>query len=303
MVRRAAGVLGAPLLVASLAGCGEVLDFPEDPELIPSGPWRCLEAPVAPPEPTSPTATVRFRACDFISGCTVPVTGLSARLCDKLDVGCNNPRATGIVDEGGELVFEVPTAGRGFDGFLEVSTEVAPCYDVDVFGAAGEGLLCSLAPACDPAAPSPACDVPIYYPVLWFFNPPVVNDLEQPILLQLYPSASLPLVVNAAGGTLAPGTGSLFVTALDCDGRPAPDVSLEIAEYQDEATSLYFDSGVISNTAAETDSSGVGGFIRIPPGFVEVTGLHRDGLSVGEVGVQTNPAFVTYTVLAPTPAP
>ncbi len=287
------------LLFATLASCAEVLDIPTDLELAPTGPWRCLDTAAQLAAPSAPTATVRFHACDFISNCTLPVTGLRARLCDKLDVGCNNPRLVDIRDTAGELVVEVPTGARGFDGYLEVSTSLARCYDTEVFGNAALGLLCQLAPGCDPMQPSAACDVPTYSPVLWFFNPPVVSDIEEPIPLQLYPSASLPTVVDAAGGTLAPGTGSVFMTAIDCDGRPAPGVTLDIAEYEDEVTPLYFDSGVISNTASETDSSGVGGFIRIPPGFVEITGLNRADAPVAKVGVQANAAFVTYTVLVP----
>jgi hypothetical protein len=293
----------ALLLVVPLAGCEEILDIPADLELVPSGPWRCLEQPVEPPVPTTETATVRFQACDFISNCTLPVTGLSARVCDKLDIGCNNPRNADIRDAEGLLEFEVPTGPYGFDGYVEVSTTLGRCYDTTMFGAAAEGLLCQLAPGCDLSAPGPACDVPTYAPVMWFFNPPVVADIEQPIALQLYPSASLPLVVDAAGGMLVPGTGSVFMTVVDCDGQPAPGISLEIAEYQNEATSLYFDSGVISNTVKETDATGVGGFIRIPPGFVEITGLDRSAVPVGEVGVQANANFATYTVLVPTASP
>lgn len=300
-LHRRAYLAAVPLLLGSVAGCAEILDIPDTDTLAlaPSGPWRCLEAPSEPAVPRSPTATVRFQACDFISNCTVPVTGLRARLCDKLDVGCNSPRQVDIRDRGGLLELSVPTGARGFDGYLEVSTAVAPCYDKGAFGEAAPGLLCQLAPGCDLAAPTEACNVPIYSPVLWFFNPPVVADIVQPISLALYPSASLPLVVDAAGGSLAPGTGSVFMTVIDCDGKPASGVTLDIAEYQDEATSLYFDSGVISNTVSETDASGVGGFIRIPPGFVEITGLARDDVPVAKVGVQANPFFVTYTVLAP----
>lgn len=289
-----------PLLLP-LSGCAEVLDIPDTDTLAlaPSGPWRCLEEPSAPPQPRAPTATVRFQACDFISSCTLPVRGLRARVCDKLDVGCLSPRQIDIHDVGGQVEFAVPTGPRGFDGYLEVSTTLARCYDTSVFGEAARGLLCQLAPECDLAAPSELCDVPVYSPVLWFFNPPVIADIESPIPLQLYPSASLPLIVDAAGGSLAPGTGSVFATVLDCDGRPAPDITLQIAEYENVASRLYFDSGVISNTALETDATGVGGFIRIPPGFVELTAVTREGVPVAKVGVQANPAFVTYTVLAP----
>jgi hypothetical protein len=57
----------------------------------------------------------------------------------------------------------------------------------------------------------------------------------------------------------------------------------------------------MSNTASQTDSSGVGGFIRIPPGFVEITGVTQDGVRVGRVGVQASATFTTYTTLMPTP--
>lgn len=291
-----------PLALGALGGCAQVLDLPDSStlSLAPSGPWRCLDAPSAPLLPSSATATVRFQACDFIANCTLPVSGLHARVCDKLDVGCLSPREANIQDKGGLVEFTVPTGPRGFDGYLEVSPTLAACYDRKVFGdAAAAGLICQLAPDCDPAAPTDACNVPIYFPVLWFFNPPVVADVETPIPLQLYPSASLPLVLNAAGGTIAPGTGSVFMTVVDCDGKPASGVSLQIAEHGDVADALYFDSGVLSNTATETDASGIGGFIQIPPGFVEITGINRDGVPVAKVGVQSNPDFVTFTVLAP----
>jgi hypothetical protein len=287
--------------IAALAGCAQVLDLPDTStlSLAPSGPWSCLENPAEPPLPSSTTASVSFQACDFISNCTLPVEGLHARLCDKLDVGCLSPRELDIQDSGGFVELPVPTGQRGFDGYLEVSTGLARCYDTAVFGEVAPNVLCQFVPQCDRAAPSAACDVPIYQPVLWFFNPPVVADMETPIPLQLYPSASLPLVLDAAGGTIIPGTGAVFMTVIDCEGKPAAGIHLEIAEYGDVADALYFDSGVLSNTATKTDASGVGGFIHIPPGFVEITGLDAEGVPVAKVGVQVSPVFVTYTVLAP----
>jgi hypothetical protein len=299
----AARALGATLALYALSGCAELLDIPSTDtlSLAASGPWRCLSAPVEPVAPRESSAIVRFQVCDFISNCTLPVTGLSARLCDKLDIGCINPRVDGIRDTNGLIEVEVPTGPRGFDGYLQVFTTVAPCFDTEVFGSAAEGLLCQLAPECDQAAPTAACNVPTYSPAMWFFNPPVVADLEQPISLQLYPTAALPLVLDAAGGELVPGTGSVFMTVVDCDGQPAAGITLEIAEYEDVADPLYFDSGVISNTASQTDAAGIGGFIRIPPGFVEITGVDSDGIPMSKVGVQASAGFVTLTVLAPSP--
>jgi hypothetical protein len=300
---RAAPMVVASLSLITLAGCAEILDIPSTStlELAASGPWRCLDAPPQPPAaPSQSRASVRFQACDSISECTTPVTNLTARLCDKLDIGCNTPRIDGVEDRNGVIEVEVPTGSSGFEGYLQVSTPVAPCFDTATFGAAAEGLLCQLAPACDQSAPTAACDTPVYVPVLWFFNPPVVADVAQPIPLELYPSAALPLVLDAAGGEFVPGTGAVFLTVLDCDGRPASGITLEVAEHEEEAYPLYFDSGVISNTASQTDATGVGGFIRIPPGFVEVTGVTQDGVVVGKVGVYASGTSVTYTVLTPT---
>jgi len=300
----AARTLAALLAFHVLPGCADILDLPRTDalSLSPTGPWRCLSEPPDAVAPAASSATVRFQVCDFISNCTVPVTGLQARLCDKLDIGCNNPRVTGIHDTNGFIEVEVPMSEGGFDGYLQVLPAVAPCFDTQVFGAAAQGLLCQLAPTCDLAAPTEVCNVPVYSPAMWFFNPPVVADHEQPIALELYPTAALPLILDAAGGELVPGTGSVFMTVVDCDGQPAPGVHLEIAEYEDVAAPLYFDSGVISNTASQTDSAGIGGFIRIPPGFVEITGVDSDGVPVSKVGLQASAGFVTLTTLPPSPA-
>ena len=298
---RVARTAAVPLALAALSGCADILDLPKTDtlSLAPEGPWRCLDKAADAVVPAASTATVRFQVCDFISNCTVPVTGLQARLCDKLDVGCLSPRVTNLHDQNGLIEVEVPMGARGFDGYLQVLPAVAPCFDTQVFGSAAQGLLCQLAPLCDQAHPSDACNVPVYSPAMWFFNPPVVADDEQPIALELYPTAALPLVLDAAGGELVPGTGSVFMTVVDCDGQPAPDIHLEIAEYEDVAAPLYFDSGVISNTASQTDAAGIGGFIRIPPGFVEITGVDSDGVDVAKVGLQASAGFVTLTVLAP----
>jgi hypothetical protein len=59
---------------------------------------------------------------------------------------------------------------------------------------------------------------------------------------------------------------------------------------------------VLSNTASQTDSAGIGGFIRIPPGFVEITGVDDDGVPMAKVGLQASAGFVTLTVLTPSSA-
>lgn len=296
------------IVVLGLCGCAEFLDIPDEPREVARGPWRCLDesferigGDVLPSTPASqgePTARVSVRACDFVSGCMQPVTGLSARLCNKRDVGCTNPRQEGLRDVDGELSLRVPSSGSGFDGYLKVDAPLAPCNEDSAFPDTG-GALCALVPDCDRASADARCLIPTYAPALLFFNPPIVADVPAPIPLQLLPSPALPAVVEAAGADLDPTTGNLFITALDCDGRPAAGVTYAIAQHRDRVTALYVDSGVVSDTVFETDDSGIGGFVGVPPGFVQVTGYAPDGTAIGEIGLQAAPFTLTYSTMAP----
>lgn len=290
--------------LVSVAACQAILDLPEDPRLL--APWRCLDEPLQPAAPESATAVVRIQACDWVTtNCSQPVTGVTAALCDKKDVTCASPIRADIHDLDGEFVFEVNTGGimgSGFDGYLTVSTPTAKCTDEMIFGPKAQAL-CSAAPGCDPNSGN-ACDIPIFTPSLLFLNPPVRADLAEPIPLPLIPTAAVQPLHEAIGRPFDPTTGYIFVTTLDCDGKRAAGVRLSLNRDQDRATLLYVESGVIS-AAMQTDESGVGGYIHVPAGFVEVSGsvfapdqvLRR----VGEVGLQVKPFTISYAMLAPSP--
>jgi len=109
--------------------------------------------------------------------------------------------------------------------------------------------------------------------------------------------------VQAAGTNLDPTTGNLFITAVDCDGAPAAGVSYSIDADPDLVTQLYMHGGAVSDTNLQTDDSGIGGFLGVPPGFAEVQGYNRRYQKVGVIGVQTEPFTVTYSALAPEPEP
>ncbi len=294
--------VGGLLLVLTPVACSQVLDIPSDPKLLATGPWRCLgqSLAMAPAAPVNAQANVRVQACNFISDCTTNATGLTARLCDKRDVGCNNPRSTGITDTNGELRFQVPTAGGGFDGYLLVTSQAASCTDTQAFGAAAGKTLCDLvAPMCDTTAPDARCYLPVYAPAMLFFNPPIVADVDTPLPLQLFPTSGLPAVIGAAGIQVDPMAGNLFIQALDCDGKPASGVTYQMAQYEDQVSPLYVDNGIVSESVTHTDSTGVGGFVRVPPGFVSVTGYNSDSAAIGEIGVQAAPSVLTYSALLP----
>lgn len=280
-------------------GCGQVLDIPDDPQLVvDDGPWRCLGAIEPPKAPLGQTAKVRVAACNFVTDCAQPVTGLTVKLCNKKDVGCTNPLAENVSDVGGMLELNVPTPPGGFDGYLQILSTPALCTDESVFGPTG-AMLCGLSPSCDPKAPDDNCLVPTFAPAFLFFNPPVTADLTTPLPLPLLPSAALPSIVQAAGATLDPTTGNLFVTGIDCDGNPAAGVTYSITQASDKVTQLYVDNGVVSDTVFETDASGIGGFVGVPPGFAEVVGTNAAQQRIGKIGVQAAPFTLTYSALVP----
>src|SRR5688500_9409136 len=109
------------------AACAEVVSFPDDPRLVESGPWRCLGAQAPSDLGGQSTATVRMQVCDAFGDCSVPLGGLSAELCAKVDVGCTRPLDVEIREVDGLLEFDVPIGNDGFDGYLAVSSPSEPC--------------------------------------------------------------------------------------------------------------------------------------------------------------------------------
>ncbi len=283
----------------ALLGCSNVLDIPDDPMVIePTGPWSCLGDTPAAATPTEATARVMVSVCNFVDNCATPVTGLTVSACAKKDVNCTNPLVSDVMDDNGMITLDVPIGTTGFDGYLQIDSMPALCTDEQVFGAAG-AMLCGLSPSCDPMNPTDDCLVPTFAPALLFMNPPVTADLQQPLGLPLLPSAALPSIVQAAGAQLDPTTGNLFITAVDCDGNTSAGVTYSISQASDQVTQLYVDNGVVSDTVFETDRSGIGGFVGVPPGFAEVVGTNAEQQRIGKIGVLARPFTLTYSALVP----
>jgi hypothetical protein len=281
------------------AACAEVVSFPEDPRLVESGPWRCLgaEAPIDLGAET--TATVRMQLCDAFGECAVPLTGLSAQVCAKVDVGCTRPLDIDIREVDGLLEFDVPLGDDGFDGYLAVSSPSEPCTSPS-FGEAGAAL-CAANPACDPEQPDDSCLVPLYVRALWFFNPPIVADTPEPLRLSLLSTAAQPALTAASGGSFDPSTGSVVVTGFDCDGSRALGVSYDMRQHADAVSQWYMANGILTSNVAETDATGMGGFVGVPPGFADVEAYNSDNERVGGVGVQVSAGTISYASLVPAP--
>jgi hypothetical protein len=291
----------AAMLMLSVSGCADLLDIAENPVLVPHDPWMCEgDDTMQPATPAAEKATVRVHVCDFIStNCGMTVSGLTAKLCDKRDFSCSAPMMKDIRDVEGDLAVEVPTGGslgEGFDGYLQVDGPLVDC------SLAGPGA-CMLAPGCDPTAmmPNDKCKIPAYITGLLFFNPPVTNDTPRPMVLPLIPTvASLALVSAAGARSVDPTLGTVFATALDCEGQPASGLTFGVSTGAPMYGKLFQEKGVISSMAAATDSSGIGGLLGVPMGFTKVSafpvGTTRE---VASIGAQIVPRTVTYVTLIP----
>jgi len=294
---------GSFFLTLHALGCAAIVEFPDDPQLVarvelaedPS--WRCLAQPPAVHPADAPLAHVRVQACDALRGCATPVTGLSARLCNKLDADCVSPLLKDLSDVAGSFEFDVPTADSGFSGYLEVSAPLELCTS-ELFGEASP-LLCSLAPQCNPQAPDASCRVPLYMRALHFFNPPITADLPAPVVLSLQSSAAMPGIVRASGSDFDPTLGNLLVAAQDCTGSRAAGVRYELSDDYSPITQLYMDNGVLNSAKGATDATGIGAFAGVAAGFLSVTAYNRAGTRIGGIGVQVAPGAISYVTLEP----
>lgn len=290
----------------ALGACADLLDIPQDPVLASVDTWTCMTPPAA-AAPTSARALVRVHTCNFVStNCSSPVTGLKAQLCEKRDVNCAAPLKVDLPDENGEFHFDVPTGGvggPGFEGYLRISAPTELCTNYALFGS--DMLACALAPNCDPTQPDENCRIPTYAPSMLFFNPPVKADVAAPIVVPLIPSAATVSLVEAAGSRIAdPTSGSVFVTVLGCDGRPAAGATIRVSpQPASSVATVYVVDGVISAAASETDSSGIGGLLGVRAGFARVAaraGAAPDSPEIAAAGIQVAPLTMTYVTLAPT---
>jgi hypothetical protein len=268
-----------------------------DPE--PEGPWRCLGNPTPPPVSTAATAHVSLPVCDSLRGCGLPIAGLTAKLCAKLDAGCTSPLPFDISYANGVFDFDVPASPMGFNGYLAIASPPELCTDGMIFGEATRAL-CALLPECNPAAPDARCEIPAYPPVSFFFNPPVVADASVSRPLQITSTAASLAIAQAAGIVYDPTRGSLLVTALDCDGTRASGLSFSLENYQgNPSQTLYVENNIPSRALLATDATGVGIVIDVSPGFVTVVARDASGKRVGSAGAYVAPSSDSYITLVP----
>jgi hypothetical protein len=220
--------------------------------------WSCLgDTPATPPASTE-QFQVSFLVRDAVS--QKPKTGLSVRLCRKLDVECTDALSSPVsVDEKGNAAFQVEGGFAGYARFEGADS----------------------------------------VPGMYFFNPPVAKDTMD-IAVQLSAPAVVAGLVMLTGATPDSTRGMVLLSVLDCTGAPASGITLESNLNADQGKIFYSKGGIPDGMATTTDESGYGGIVNATPGAITLSALvARNKKRVGEVTVLVQAGTQTMTKLVP----
>ncbi|HVU05416.1 MAG TPA: hypothetical protein VHE30_26900 [Polyangiaceae bacterium] len=189
-----------------------------------------------------------------------PQVGVTARACKKLDVDCELPQSDSLVTDENGDV--TLDLARGFNGYVEFT---------------GGAIM----------------------PGLYFPNPPVHED-ESRISVQAVTPGIVGALTKSLGSPQDPALGLMLLNALTCDGTGAPHVSYTATGTAAGAVTFYAIGGLPAANAIETDSSGFGGFVNVPPGTVPVTAtILPEGRELATVSLLVRANTITYGHLVP----
>ncbi|HET9932397.1 MAG TPA: hypothetical protein VFQ35_16950 [Polyangiaceae bacterium] len=219
--------------------------------------WKCLGKPIQ-----QPAATGKFQV-DFLVRHLVtqmPLPGVSARTCRKLDVECAaQPGEQLVTDESGKVTVSVDA---GFEGYVRF-----------------EG--------------------PSIAPGLYFFNPGVTSDLPQ-ITISIGTIDVISLLALQAGARQSTDRGVALISVRNCVGGVAPGVTMASSVHDDVAVPFYSEQGLPSGSAVQTDDDSYGGLLNASPGTHTFTAtLAATGQRIGQATVLIQAGALTFGSVVP----
>jgi hypothetical protein len=222
--------------------------------------WVCLGKPA----PIGKAGTYKVKVHVQAIAPAGPIKDATVKTCTKVDPTCGAPLNAAtipITDANGDAEVEVTATTTGFSGFLLV-------------------------------------EQPAFMPGLYFFNPPVREESQTPVTVQL---ASVALATGLTG-LLAPGAkpepdrGIVLLNAFDCTGKAAAGVTFTTDAMDDVTIPYYVVGGAPVRTAKATDTAGFGGFINMPATFFDLTGrVAASGAEITTISLFVRPGTVTYS--------
>lgn len=225
-------------------------------------PWACL-GKVAWPIGTSSKVTLAVPVLDVMTSAFPE--NLQVRACSKLDVACASPLSA-TVDLSSTPGHLKVSLDAGFDGYLELTS-------------------------------------PTITPALFFVVRPVWQDTTLTAILPVVSRQGFEGIAQAIGTTLdLTAMGHVYALASDCTDSPAAGVRFEIDKENAQTAAYYMINRTPVSSTPATDSSGSGGFLNLPTGFLKLTGyVSTTGARIGEVGFVVRAGAVSYPRVIPTP--
>jgi hypothetical protein len=208
-----------------------------------------------PGDQTVQNATVRYSFRVVEFISRMPPKNVVAKACYNTDVGCAEPVATHTDMATGHVQFVLPT---NFNGFFEIKSDA-----VDT---------------------------------LLYVTKPIVkntNNRDVPVLTL----DGIDLLASLLGYPYDPSKGLTLIEALDCSETPQGGVHFISREGGD---SFYLKDQVPNKDAQmtvydPTNNTANGGFINVPPGFVDFTAkLGVGGLELGSFNAQVRARTITF---------
>lgn len=196
-----------------------------------------------------------------------PIAGATAQVCKKIDVDCTMPTATSTTDANGNVTFDIDKSFSGYVQFQK-GTDIVPG--------------------------------------LYFFNPPPDQDMDM-VSVQIVTPGIVAALTKTLMSTQLMQNGLTLINTLDCNGKGAAGISIT-AEGLDKLdldggpppTTFYSVGGLPNAGATETDSSGFGGFVNLPPGTLAVKGMvNGTRYQLQEISILIRANAITYARLVP----
>jgi hypothetical protein len=235
--------------------------------------WACLGHVTAKPAvKPKPILTLTLREA---TASTQPVTSnVQVTPCSKLDVECMHPIAAPAgPDAAGAVAFTLDSA---FAGFFDVQSTAVP---------------------------------PTYLPMLFFVNPPLVDDRTSLVPMVTPPNFKALVAVASGGASADPSLGNVIFSATDCLGALADGVSatidgggMRIDGGLATGTTFYLVNQLPSLNLDVTDASGAGGFLNVTPGIHVISAFRKaTGTQIAKISVVIRAGTISYAALPPLP--
>lgn len=230
----------------------------------PAGAWDCVGNVVweDPQERTPARVGVHFTDSVF-----KPYAGATLIACNPLDLACTPPISMGTSDRSGDAFVDV---FFGFNGYLR--------------------------------SPAPKSDPDLLPFILYVFPPPFEIETETRAgdILRI-DQPTIDLLASLSNVEIEPDAGYIFFTASNCNEQRSASVTVSVSPVGANTRVAYLEGSFPNAELTETDDSGQGAVLNVPPGLVEVTAVSLDAGKIFERSVLVEANRITGVPIAPAP--